>query len=137
MAAAPAPDAQLLRRALGTLYDNGQRPHPDGRQNGTLVAGIIDIRGQVTINGTILTTYQPQSEASPRCVGTESPNYELHPRLHVRLRPAATMEEELPTTGMGKIQIHYDPTRPLPDGILSAHPAHERDRRPPILKAAP
>ena len=43
---------------------------------GTIVAGIIDIRGRANIDGSILTTYQPVSNVAP-VIGATSPQFNV------------------------------------------------------------
>jgi hypothetical protein len=85
--------------------------------SGTIVAGLIDMRGQVKVNGTILTTFQPQSDTGP-VIGDTSPQFNT--TLGYFSKTAGDLEAELPSNGIGVIQVRYDPTLPLPDGILGA-----------------
>jgi len=82
--------------------------------SGTIVAGLIDMRGQVKVNGTILTTFEPTSNTGP-VLGDTSPQFNT--TLGYFGSADGDLETELPTTGVGVIQIRYDPTIPLPDGI--------------------
>ncbi|MCX5662919.1 MAG: hypothetical protein NTW19_24815 [Planctomycetota bacterium] len=82
---------------------------------GTIVGGVIDMRGQVTVDGTLLTTFQPVSNTGP-VLGSTSPNY----NTTLGYFPSATgdLEAEAPTgPGLGNIRIRYNATRALPDGI--------------------
>lgn len=82
--------------------------------SGTIVSGVIDIRGQVDINGSILTTFEPTSNQGP-VIGNTSPQF----NTTLGYFPSADgdLEAELPATGIGVIHIRYDPTLALPDGI--------------------
>ncbi|MCE9591553.1 MAG: hypothetical protein K8S99_13640 [Planctomycetes bacterium] len=84
---------------------------------GTIVAGIIDMRGQVTVDGSLLTTFAPAAGSLPM-LGNESPDYNT--TLGYFGSSEGDKEEEMPASGqgLGKIQIRYNGTRPLPDGIL-------------------
>jgi len=82
--------------------------------NGTIVAGLIDMRGQVKVNGTILTTFEPTSNTGP-VLGETSPQFNT--TLGYFSSADGDLESELPSTGIGVIQVKYDPTIPLPDGI--------------------
>jgi hypothetical protein len=82
---------------------------------GTIVAGIIDMRGQIEVTGTVLTTFLPQSNTGP-VIGTTSPNFNV--TLGYFSSAQGDLEEELPTNDMGVIHIRYDPTIPVPEGIL-------------------
>ncbi|MEX2214688.1 MAG: hypothetical protein WD768_11200 [Phycisphaeraceae bacterium] len=83
--------------------------------SGTIVAGLIDMRGQVKVTGTILTTFEPKSNTGP-VLGETSPQF----NTTLGYFPSADgdLESELPANGIGVIHVKYDPTIPLPDGIL-------------------
>lgn len=83
--------------------------------SGTIVAGLIDMRGRVKVNGTILTTFEPKSNEGP-VLGETSPQFNT--TLGYFPSAAGDLEAELPPEGVGVIQVRYDPTLPLPDGIL-------------------
>jgi hypothetical protein len=98
---------------MGTFVD----PYSGGETvelSGTIVAGLIDMRGQVDINGSVITTFEPISGVAP-VIGNSSPQFNT--TLGYFSSDAGDFEAELPTTGMGKISITYDPTLALPDGI--------------------
>jgi len=83
--------------------------------SGTIVAGVLDARGQINLVGTIMTTFEPQSDTGP-VVGPTSPQFNT--TLGYFPSAAGDLEAELPTNGMGVIHIRYDPDLALPDGIL-------------------
>lgn len=83
--------------------------------SGTIVAGVIDVRGQVAINGTLLTTFLPTSDVGP-VIGPTSPQFNT--TLGYFSSSTGDMEAELPASGLGVIQIRYDPSLAMPDGIL-------------------
>lgn len=83
--------------------------------SGTIVAGILDVRGNARIDGTIITTFQPQSDSGP-VVGATSPQFNT--TLGYFPSSSGDLEAEIPPHGLGMIQLRYDPTLPLPDGIL-------------------
>lgn len=83
--------------------------------SGTIVAGMIDMRGQVKVNGTILTTFEPKSDVGP-VIGETSPQFNT--TLGYFPSAEGDLEGELPINGIGVIHVKYDPTIPLPDGIL-------------------
>jgi hypothetical protein len=83
--------------------------------SGTIVAGVLDLRGNVKLTGTVLTTFEPVSNAAP-VLGETSPIFNT--TLGYFASTAGDMESELPEVGRGVIQLVYDPTMPLPDGIL-------------------
>ncbi len=82
--------------------------------SGMIVAGLIDMRGQVDINGTVVTTFEPQSNTGP-VIGNTSPQFNT--TLGYFDNAAGDLEGSLPTTGLGKITLRYDPTMALPDDI--------------------
>ena len=82
--------------------------------SGTIVAGLIDMRGQVTVNGSVITTFEPISGVSP-VVGDTSPQFNT--TLGYFSLDQGDYESELPAAGLGKITITYDPSLALPDGI--------------------
>jgi hypothetical protein len=82
---------------------------------GTIVAGLIDMRGQVKVTGTIITTFEPKADTGP-VLGETSPQFNT--TLGYFPSSAGDLESELPANGIGVIHIKYDPTIPLPDGIL-------------------
>jgi hypothetical protein len=83
--------------------------------SGTIVAGVLDLRGNVKLTGTVLTTFEPISNTAP-VLGETSPIFNT--TLGYFASAAGDMENELPEIGRGVIQLVYDPTMPLPDGIL-------------------
>lgn len=90
---------------------------PDEKVNlsGTIVAGLIDMRGNIDVRGTILTTFNPQSNTGP-VLGETSPNFNT--TLGYFTDEDGDEEvDELPVNGMGRISVRYDPSLPLPDGI--------------------
>ena len=82
--------------------------------SGTIVAGLIDMRGQINVHGTVVTTFEPQSNSGP-VIGNTSPQFNT--TLGYFDAASGDLEAELPTIGLGKISLRYDETLPLPDGI--------------------
>lgn len=116
-------DRDLLRRSsilaphysieMGTFIS----PHDNSetvKLSGTIVAGIIDMRGQVKVRGTIVTTFEPKSDTGP-VIGATSPQF--NSTLGYFSSEDGDLEAELPANGIGVIQVVYDPSLPLPDGI--------------------
>lgn len=85
--------------------------------SGTIVTGVLDMRGQVKIVGTLLTTFNPVSNTGP-VLGETSPQFNT--TLGYFSSSSGDLESELPVNGVGVIQVRYDPTLPLPDGILGS-----------------
>ncbi|MEX0774864.1 MAG: hypothetical protein WD042_04015 [Phycisphaeraceae bacterium] len=84
--------------------------------SGTIVAGLIDMRGQVKVEGTVLTTFEPKANTGP-VIGDTSPQFNTTLGYFASLD--GDLESEIPTGGRGVIQLRYDATLPLPDGILA------------------
>ncbi len=99
---------------MGTFVDASD-PNETVDLSGTIVAGVIDVRGQVSINGTLLTTFEPTSNQGP-VIGNTSPQFNT--TLGYFPSSAGDLEAELPSTGLGRIQIRYDESLAMPDGIL-------------------
>jgi len=83
--------------------------------DGTIVAGVLDIRGQAEINGSIITTFEPKAGEGVLAEGGSPANFNT--TIGYFESTAGDSEAELPSTGYGKIIIRYDPYRPIPDGI--------------------
>jgi hypothetical protein len=83
--------------------------------DGTIVAGVFDIRGNATIDGSILTTYHPQAGDGALSNGGNPAMFNT--TIGYFESAAGDGEGEIPDGGYGKIIIRYDPTRALPDGI--------------------
>lgn len=89
---------------------------PDQRidLSGTLVAGVLDMRGNVRVDGTLLTTFHPVPGEGP-VVGDTSPLFNT--TLGYFGPEHGDFEAELPGVGLGSIELRYDPTLAPPDGI--------------------
>ncbi|MCC5828812.1 MAG: EF-hand domain-containing protein [Phycisphaeraceae bacterium] len=85
---------------------------------GTIVAGIIDMRGQVTVLGSIVTTFEPQQDVGP-VMGATSPNFNTTIG-YFTMEQGDFEVDQLPPGGIGRIRIRHDPTIPPPDGIHGA-----------------
>lgn len=93
-------------------------PHDSNEKielTGTIVAGLIDMRGQVEINGSLMTTFNPQRNTGP-VLGDTSPQFNT--TLGYFSAAQGDLEAEVPVNGLGVIHIRYNPDLPLPDGIL-------------------
>jgi len=84
--------------------------------SGTIVAGVLDMRGQVKVVGSIVTTFEPISNTGP-VIGDTSPQFNT--TLGYFSSSEGDFEAEAPNSGVGVIQVRYDPTLPMPDGILA------------------
>jgi len=83
--------------------------------SGTIVAGLIDMRGQIFIDGQLITTFEPKSNTGP-VLGETSPQFNT--TLGYFTANEGDLETELPDKGYGVIQVRYNKDLPLPDGIL-------------------
>jgi hypothetical protein len=93
--------------------------------SGVIVAGLIDMRGNVTVNGTVLTTYEPSSYDDNGNLDPVAPvrgpgSGRFNTTLGYFDGTDGDMEGGLPAPGesMGRIRVRYDSSVPLPDGIL-------------------
>ncbi len=82
--------------------------------SGAVVAGVIDMRGQIEVRGTLITTFEPVSGIAPVKGGT-SPQFNT--TLGYFSQGQGDLEANLPSGGLGKIRLIYDPSLALPDGI--------------------
>jgi hypothetical protein len=96
-------------------FDNAADPNQFVQLDGTIVAGVFDIRGQAVIDGSIVTTFEPVAGQGPLANGGATPNFNT--TIGYFESAAGDNESELPAGGFGKIIIRYDPSRALPDGI--------------------
>jgi len=83
--------------------------------NGAVVAGLIDMRGKVSVNGSVITTFKPAADTGP-VLGDSAPQFNT--TLGYFSAEDGDLEAELPTAGLGIIQVRYDPNIPLPDGVV-------------------
>ncbi len=110
--------SSLLVPHMSVEMGSFDKPANDGETlelHGAVVAGLIDMRGQITINGTLISTFEPISGEAP-VLGDTSPQFNT--TLGYFTDGAGDLEsKDLPAAGLGKILIRYDPTVALPDGI--------------------
>ena len=89
---------------------------PKVKLKGTIVAGILDVRGTADIFGTLLTTFRPATTEGPLFYGglTDAFNTTIG-----YFGPADGDGEGTDdvTGGFGEITLRYDPNALLPDGI--------------------
>lgn len=85
------------------------------RLTGTIVAGVFDVRGQATVDGSLITTYEPTPGQGPLSEGGNPAAFNT--TIGYFESEAGDNESEIPDGGYGKILLRYDPTRDLPDGI--------------------
>ena len=92
---------------------------PKVKLKGTIVAGILDIRGTADVHGTLLMTFRPQAGVGPLFYGglTDAFNTTIG-----YFGPSDGDGEGVDTAdasfvGFGEITLRYDPDAKLPDGI--------------------
>ncbi|MEM9294585.1 MAG: EF-hand domain-containing protein [Planctomycetota bacterium] len=83
--------------------------------SGAIVVGLADLRGKVEINGSLVSTFEPQSNTGP-VIGANSPNFNT--TLGYFTEAEGDLESrDIVREGWGVIRLNYDPSIPLPDGI--------------------
>ncbi len=86
---------------------------------GTIVAGVMDIRGNADILGTLLMTYRPIDGQGALYYGGSEASFNTTIGYFGPDDGDGEGEEPDLETGFGQITITYDPDLPLPDGILA------------------
>lgn len=86
---------------------------------GTIVTGLLDLRGVVEVHGAILSTYRPVSEEGPLFYGGEPDAFNttigyFGPEDGDR---EGVDEATKPFSGYGRISLRANPDAPLPDGV--------------------
>jgi hypothetical protein len=97
-------------------FDNG---NAHVQLNGTIVSGIMDIRGSADVHGTLLMTFHPQMEQGPLYYGgTPDAFNATMGYFGVSAGDGEGVELTDPQfNGYGHIRLRYDPDAQLPDGI--------------------
>jgi hypothetical protein len=91
---------------------------------GTIVAGLIDLRGNITVNGSIVNTFLPSESSGPVRDGNSQ---WFNTTLGYFSSEQGDKEAGSPGGARGKIQVNYRPSIPLPDGIqgpVEVRPLH-------------
>ncbi len=102
---------------MGTFTDPDS-PDEVTRLEGTIVAGVLDVRGQAQIEGSIITTFEPVPGQGPLAEGGNPATFNT--TLGYFESTAGDSEAEMPDGGFGRVMIRYDPSRAMPDGITSS-----------------
>ena len=94
---------------------------------GTIVTGLIDLRGSVDVHGTLMTTFRPEEGQGPLHYGgtTDAFNTTLGYFGEADGDQEGVDVENLGAAGFGSVRLRYDPDARLPDGIpwpLSTQP---------------
>ncbi len=92
---------------------------PKVKLKGTIVAGILDVRGTADVFGTMLMTFRPTADAGPLAYGGLPDAFNTTVGY---FGPSDGDGEGVDTasatfTGFGEITLRYDPESKLPDGI--------------------
>lgn len=111
-------------------FANEQAEDPDEtpriRMTGTIVAGILDVRGTADVHGTLLMTYRPVVGAGPLHYGGQADAFNTTIGYFGPLD--GDFEGAVPGDdtfeGFGEISLRWDPDADLPDGI--PWPVHVR-----------
>ncbi|MGA0420178.1 MAG: hypothetical protein ACO3P9_09110 [Phycisphaerales bacterium] len=104
-------------------FSNEQAEDPDDtariRMSGTVVAGILDIRGTADLHGTLLMTFQPIEGQGPLHFGGKPDAFNTTIGYFGSLDgdfEGSTPGEDT-FEGFGEISLRWDPDADLPDGI--------------------
>ena len=86
---------------------------------GTIVAGVLDIRGTARVDGTLLMTYRPEEEVGPLYYGgsPDAFNTTIGYFGPVDGDGEGSDPSDPGFAGFGEIVLRYDPESKLPDGI--------------------
>ena len=92
---------------MGTFDDPTNTSDEDLELTGTIVAGVLDMRGRIKVNGTILTTFEPESFVAP-VIDENSPQFNttLGYFSSAAGRPRSRAAR---TAGLGLIQVTVRP----------------------------
>ena len=90
---------------------------PKVKLKGTIVAGILDIRGTADIFGTLLTTFRPVSTEGPLFYGGLTDAFNTTIGYFGPMDGDGEGTDNPAAFGFGEITLRYDPDALLPDGI--------------------
>ncbi len=92
---------------------------PKIKLKGTIIAGILDVRGTADVHGTVLMTFRPTEGEGPLYYGGLPDVFNT--TIGYFEPEAGGLEgkpiEEIEAQGFGEITLRYDPNAKLPDGI--------------------
>jgi hypothetical protein len=104
-------------------FSNEQEADPEDtpkvKLKGTIVAGILDIRGTADLHGTLLMTFRPTADSGPLFYGglTDAFNTTIGYFGPSDGDGEGVDQDEAEFEGFGEITLRYDPDAKLPDGI--------------------
>jgi hypothetical protein len=85
---------------------------------GTIVAGVFDVRGSADITGTLLMTFKPVAGEGPLFYGGDTASFNTTIGYFGPDEGDGEGSDPNLETGFGRINIRYDENIPLPDGIM-------------------
>lgn len=86
---------------------------------GTIVAGVMDIRGSAEVVGTLLMTYKPVANEGPLYYGGSVAAFNTTLGYFGPEDGDGEGSDPSSEVGFGNITLRYDPDIPLPDGIMA------------------
>jgi len=104
-------------------FTNEQGATPDDtakvKLKGTIIAGILDVRGTADVHGTLLMTFRPVTGAGPLFYGALPDAFNTTVGYFGPLDGdfEGVDADDAAFTGYGEITLRYDPDAKLPDGI--------------------
>lgn len=86
---------------------------------GTIVSGLLDLRGVIEVHGAILSTYRPVSGLGPLFYGGEADAFNTTIGYFGPLDGDAEgfNDGEKPFDGYGRVSLRANPDAPMPDGV--------------------
>jgi len=102
---------------------------PKTKLKGTIVAGILEVRGTVDVRGTVLITFRPVADAGPLFYGGHTSAFKTAIGYFASDEDVIPGDPEFP--GFGEIILRDDPEARLPDGIPWAIRVQRFVRRSP------
>lgn len=104
---------------VGNFDNSDQDATSTLKLKGTIIAGILDVRGTADVCGTLLMTFRPQEGEGPLFYGGLPDVFNT--TLGYFEPEAGGLEgkplDEIQAQGFGEISLRYDPEAKLPDGI--------------------
>ena len=102
-------------------FTNDQAADPENtpkvKLKGTIVAGILDIRGTADVFGTLLMTYRPVEAEGPLFYGGLTDAFNTTIGYFGPSDGDGEGSDDVGEFGFGEITVRYDPNAKLPDGI--------------------
>ncbi len=99
---------------VGSFDNNGQKVDLVG----TIVAGVLDVRGSADITGSLLMTFKPVEGQGPLFFGGSTDAFNTTIGYFGPSDGDGEGQDPGMGSGFGEINIRYDPNIPMPDGIM-------------------